>query len=27
MMAHAPLVIQYLRENLEQDDRVIFVIW
>jgi hypothetical protein len=25
MMAHVPLVIQYLGENLEQDNRVIFV--
>jgi hypothetical protein len=27
MMANVPLVIQCLRENLEQDNRAIFVIW
>jgi hypothetical protein len=27
MMAHAPLVIQYVRENSEPDNRVIFVTW
>jgi hypothetical protein len=27
MAAHLPFVIQYLWENLEQDDRVVFVTW